>query len=211
MFSFGMLSTVSKGALEREKQAKESFRQAKCELEQTALFQSLKFGSKHTIQLLQPNFHLTQHTWGTFRDWVEENHDGWKAKRRQASTDEMAATGCPSRGKGYFVDVVYQDPASIKTKRKKKKKKDDDDAKPLAKKAKPAPPKNRIGPFDFISLPKQLQHVVLSFLDVPTLGKTVRVSKDVGVLAKSDDLWAPHLKFLLEELYDGAFEWFPDQ
>jgi hypothetical protein len=204
---YNFMSAVSSRALQREKEAQEKFEEAKEEFEQNVLAK-LAVGDKHRIELLDPGLHLTAYTWGTFRSWLEENHPGWSAKRRQASKETCKRLGSQSRGKGYFVDVIYQDPSTIKPKKKRKKKAEEEEEEGLeaAKKPKaiPAPPQNRVGPFPLCSLPEQLQLSVLGFVDVATLGNTLRVSKHLCALAKRDDLWAPHLKYLLEELFDGS-------
>lgn len=168
---------------------------------------SVKIGTKHTIPLLQPNCHLTSHTWGTFNRWVKENNPGWKAKRRVATAKEAEAAGAYNSGKSYFVDIIYQVIDPNKKKKAKKKNNDDDDTdkKPAAKKQKREPPKNRVGPFDFLSLPDALQLSVLGFANVPTLGALVKCSKQVSQLAKSDVVWDGHVRFLLKELFDDAF------
>jgi hypothetical protein len=166
-------------------------------------------GSKHTLPLLTPKIHLTSYTFGTFNRWVKE-HEGWTSKRREATKQEIAKLGVYNRGKSYFVDVVYQvhDPSKKKKQSKKKKApssdEEDGDKKPAAKKPK-REPYAYVGPFPFDSLTESLQLHVLSFADVPELGALTRSSKSIRELAVRDDLWAPHLQFLLKELFDDAF------
>jgi len=219
---FRWLSDASDRALEREDEVKAIFHRAKNDFERTTLA-SLAKGEKHVMEdLVTPNQHLTAHTWKTFRLWVEEHHRGWKAKRRVATKDEVElfeqedeGNRCPSRGKSYYISFIYQDPSTIKKKNGKKTKKggedDDDDEpqKPRAKKLKAAPscaPENHVVSASFDSLPEMLRVQILSFCDVPTLGAVVPVSKDLCRLAKTDSLWAPHLKKLLRELFDASLE-----
>jgi len=65
-------------ALHREETAKSLFHGAKVQFEQ-----QLTGKGKHILEdIVPPMYHLTSHTWSTFRRWVENNHPGWKAKRR---------------------------------------------------------------------------------------------------------------------------------
>ena len=108
MFNFRDLADVSKRAKARETEAKETFTAAKAAFEETDDFDDFEFGQTHIIQpLLLPKCHLTSVTWGTFSKWVENEHPGWKAKRREATSDEDKK-GHTARGKCYFVDVAYQ-------------------------------------------------------------------------------------------------------
>ena len=220
---FDWLSDASAKALEREDEVKAIFHRAKNDFERTTLA-SLAKGEKHVMEdLVPPNQHLTAHTWKTFRLWVEEHHRGWKAKRRVATKDEVElfeqedeGNKCPSRGKSYYISFIYQDPSTINKKNGKKTKKggDDDDEeeehqKPPAKKLKATPscaPENHVVSVSFDSLPELLHVQILSFCDVLTLGAVVPVSKDLCRLAKTDSLWAPHLKKLLRELFDASLE-----
>jgi hypothetical protein len=58
----------------------------------------------------------------------------------------------------------------------------------------------------FTSLPMQLQIEIMSYADVPTLGSLWRCSKQSRSLAVKNRFWEPHLKFLLEELFDDGFD-----
>jgi hypothetical protein len=202
---YSSMAPASKAALMREEVAKTMFLAAKTTFEESQE-SHLPF-RKHTILLLKPNIHLTSVTWGTFARWVKENHEGWTAKRREASKEEKEEALANNRGKSYFVDIVHKlpDPSKKKktttTKRKKAPPSStEEDQKPAAKKQ-----KKDYGPFPLASLPEHLQAQVLTFADVPTLGSLVRSSKALGELAKKDDLWEPHLKFLLEKVFDDAF------
>ena len=203
-FPYSWMAPASKRALDREEQAKAKFLAAKTDFEKSVLPTLNKPGDKHTIPLLQPNCHLTSHTFGTFNRWVKE-HEGWRAKRREAAPEEKEAAGAYNRGKSYFVDVIHQVPDPFK-KKKKAPPTDCDDKKPAAKKKKIAPPKKPVGPFPFALLDESLQLYVMSYADGPTLGSLLRTSKSLNTLAIRDDMWAPHLQFLLKELFDDAFD-----
>lgn len=56
------------------------------------------------------------------------------------------------------------------------------------------------------SLPVEVLKQIMQFADVVTLGSCVATNKTWNVLAKEDDLWAPHLKVMLHELFDKAVE-----
>jgi hypothetical protein len=198
------MAPASQAALMREEVAKKNFLAAKKKFE--ASKEPRLPSRKRTIFLLKPTMHPTSITWSTFARWVKENHEGWTAKRRKASEEEKKEALAYNRGKSYFVDVVYKLPDLNKKKKTSTKKKkvppssEDEDQKPSAKKK-----KKECTPFPLASLPVHLQAQVLSFADVLTLGALVCSSKALGELAKKDDLWEPHLKFLLEELFDDAF------
>lgn len=59
---------------------------------------------------------------------------------------------------------------------------------------------------DVGSLPELAQVGVLSFLDIPSLYRTMLASHFLATLARSDTVWEPHLKKLLRTLFDGAFK-----
>ena len=91
-FSYSWFNPVSKAALNREKEVKGIFHQAKSEFEASPEFAALPKGQKHVIEnAVAPRQHLTSYTWGTFRPWVEDHHPGWKAKRRELKKEEAAA------------------------------------------------------------------------------------------------------------------------
>lgn len=214
-FEFSMLADASGPALERVETAKKAFLTAKANFEQNTL-PYLQIGTKYEVRsLLRPQCHLTSKTWPIFRNWVENQHPGWRAKRRAATAGE--SVGKPGRsGKAYWTDCFYQDPSTLKPRKKRSKKRvENADQKPAAadtnKKFKSGPasikPKFEYdGPFAFESLPEPLQLVVLSFSDVPTLGALVLVSKRISALAKRDDMWAHHLNYLQQQLFDTALE-----
>jgi hypothetical protein len=198
-FSYGSMSDVSARAKKREDEAKHSFLAAKAEFDGTESIKTLPFG--HTIQLVKPDCLLTRLSFDGLRTFVEENHPGWTAKPKVATAEELleekSQGRCsPSRGKSYFVDVFYQKKRKATPKAVPE---EEEDSKPPAKKSKPEPPKNRVAAFGFGALDISMQLMILAYADVPTLGSLVRVSKAVGELAKSDNLWSPHLKFLLHE------------
>lgn len=202
---YSWMAPASSRALEPEKTAKDAFLAAKSDFEERVLpTLAATPGTSHTIALVGPECHLTSHTWETFNHWVEEN-DGWEAKRREATTEESAHSRAYNRGKNFFIDVVYTVPDPNK-KIKTNEIASDEDIKPSAKEQRIIePPKHRVGPFPFEQLHEYLQATVLSFVDVPGLGSLVRVSKNMNNLAMRDQIWAPHLKFLLQELYDESF------
>jgi len=77
---FRYMAPASARALERERTCKGYFHQAKSEFEKQQLVLG---GDKHVLEdVVPPYTHLTSHTWKTFRQWVENYHSGWKAKRR---------------------------------------------------------------------------------------------------------------------------------
>lgn len=78
---YGGFSEVSQAALAREKEAKALFHNAKNEFEKSKVSDPKK--KKHVLSdVVPPKLHLTSYTWKTFRNWVEDHHPGWKAKRR---------------------------------------------------------------------------------------------------------------------------------
>lgn len=83
---FRYMAPASRRALKREKTAKSLFHDAKVQFEQQHQHDELAAAAgkeKHVLEdVVPPKYHLTSHTWGTFRRWVENNHAGWKAKRR---------------------------------------------------------------------------------------------------------------------------------
>jgi hypothetical protein len=205
------MAPASKKALAREETAKEAFRAAKKEFEENILPTAKgSFGKgDHVVQLLKPNIHLTSHTWNTFNKWVKK-HDGWKAKRREATPEEKKEANAYHSGKSYFMDVMYETPdPKKKAAAEKRKMKKAEQAEAAAQKKQrmleELAPKNRVGPFLFESLPQAVQLQVLSFVEVPTLNSLIRTSKAMSKVALQDEVWAPHLKFLLEELFDDAF------
>jgi hypothetical protein len=58
----------------------------------------------------------------------------------------------------------------------------------------------------FASLPMQLQIEIMLHVDVPTLRLLWRCSKQSRSLDVKNRVWEPHLKFLLEEVFDGNFD-----
>jgi hypothetical protein len=218
---------VSASALTREADAKELFLVAKESFDVSQARVLLKKGNKCTIQLLKPETHLTACTWKTFKEWLQATHPGWSAKRRQA-VKKVDLKSCPSHGKGYFVDITYQDPSTIKPKKvskaaKRKANDHDDDRKPAAKKrtltneyGEPAARLSRYhtepfvfenGESCFLALPESLQTEVMSYVDVGTLGCSLAcVSRKFHETAKHDYLWEHHLKFLLQTLFDGSIQ-----
>ena len=115
------MAPASQAALRREATAKEKFRTAKSELEESMMKKKkndtplINPGEKHTITLLQPDVHLTKHTWGTFKRYVK-THAGWDAKRRLATPEEKKKSGEKRKGKVYFTDIVFTAPSNKKTK-----------------------------------------------------------------------------------------------
>jgi len=96
----------SAAALRREEEAKTKFQEAREELEGR---EDLVAGSKITVELLKPSCHLTGACWSTFLRHVR-SHEGWVAKRREATAEEKKQHKETRRGKVYFVDVVYNVP-----------------------------------------------------------------------------------------------------
>ena len=103
---FRHMAPASQKALQREEAAKGLFHRAKCEFEKSRPPLALCDGqqqqdagktSKQPIvvvleDVVPPKYHLTSHTWSTFRRWVEVNHPCWKAKRRGKSHKNLAMT-----------------------------------------------------------------------------------------------------------------------
>ena len=58
---------------------------------------------------------------------------------------------------------------------------------------------NNAGTLDFTGLPDGVQFMVIDFFGVIELGTMICVSRDMNVLAKRDEYWTKHLKFLLEK------------
>ena len=65
------------------------------------------------VQLLKPNTHLTQASWGDFNKWVK-THTGCSARRRAASDAEKRAHGEKRQGTTYFIDVTITASAQAK-------------------------------------------------------------------------------------------------
>merc|ERR1719186_1874950 len=81
----------------------------------------LAVGTKHTVELLKPPCHLTAACWSTFLRHVR-SHEGWVAKRREATADQKKQYKETRKGKVYFVDVIFSVP---KPKEKEKRAKKD--------------------------------------------------------------------------------------
>jgi hypothetical protein len=207
---------ASKCALEHdEEKSKEAFRVTKAKLEKHLPASSNQDQQKQTMPLLNPACHLTSHTWETFHRWVKEEHEGWTAKGRDVATkEETKAAGAYDGDKSYFIDGIYDpNPKTTKPSKTNKATPEDtrDDRNPAAKKQKNvlSPPKNFVGPVEFAALPTSLHNHVLSFAGVPTIGAMTCMSKLLlggGPAAKADSVWAPHLKFLFQELFDDTFD-----
>ena len=60
----------------------------------------------------------------------------------------------------------------------------------------------------FQDLPTDLHNIILDHLDVPALGTLVIVSSYFNNLAKRDEFWSKHLKYLHENHFDGRLEMF---
>lgn len=106
--SYGDFAPASEAALRREEKARFEFLKIR---NQTAERENLV--GKEKVQLLQPDCHLTNYTWGRFSKFVKE-HSGWRATRRVATPEEKSASGETRRGKVYFVDVTYTVPQTKK-------------------------------------------------------------------------------------------------
>lgn len=98
------LAPVSKAALRREAQAKETFLEVKRDFEKHPVKDKVT-----TLHLLQPSCHLTSYTWGSFRKFVI-SHPGWTVKRRVATSEEKTKAHQTRRGKVYFVDTAFSPP-----------------------------------------------------------------------------------------------------
>lgn len=117
----------------------------------------------------------------------------------------------PSLKKGYYTDIVFQHGfvprkkkmarASVSSKRKMKTLAENDNRKPAAADTMPSKSVTRPPSFPFENLNGSLQRHVLSFADVPDLGRQVCVNRAMNLLANEDSLWFPHVKFLLHEIF----------
>ena len=177
---------VSRSAQGRLDEAKATFTTAKTEFEQSIAFQNFQVGQIHNIQgLIHPRCHLTSKTWPTLRNFIEDEHPGWKAKRREA-TEEDDLSGCPGRrGKKYNVDVTYQDPSDSSFKKTAKRRpKHIIEAEKAAKKQRKLERYERSrkylkSPFPFTSMPEDTQYLVLECLGIPTIGAVACTSKEL--------------------------------
>lgn len=197
-FSYSAMARASKKALEREETAKAAFLAAKTGFEADEKQQTLKPGGTHTIALLTPNIHLTAYTYGTLNRWVKSNHEGWRLKRRQATSQECTLHRAYNRGKSYFVDAVYEAPDEHKKKRLAKAAEQRADKK--AKLAARRDPSTMFG-----KLGSDLQVAVLRFVqdDVPRL--EALLDTPYQAVAARDEFWEARLQDLLEDKFDGAF------
>jgi len=100
------MAEKSAAALRREEEAKNKFEEAREQLESK---EDLKPGTKITMELLKPSCHLTGPCWTTFLRHVR-SHEGWVAKRREATAEEKQQHKETRKGKVYFIDLVFNVP-----------------------------------------------------------------------------------------------------
>lgn len=221
---------VSQEALNREIRARKTFTTERISFEQSILFPSQTYGE--IVPLLRPDCHLTRATWKTFRDWVRENHDGWTVRRRRTQ-DAEDLIDCPVREKrlGFFVDAIYEQPGAKTTKVKPstKKKKQRTKRKPRGdadvsnnnrrkpnregiKRVKISDDIKTISVGNYQSLPETILLKILSYLDPATLDTVMRVAPHpINIIARDDKLWRPHLRRMLVDRFDNAFQGYDDK
>jgi len=102
------MAEKSTAALE---EAKKKFQEAREHLESPAL--ACGPGTKVAIGLLKPSCHLTGPCWTSFLRHVR-SHEGWVAKRREATAEEKQQHKETRKGKVYFIDLVFNVPKAKK-------------------------------------------------------------------------------------------------
>ena len=263
-----MTTGCSRNALERQELAMKLFTEVTRIFEESDIYPSLEPGDTHTLGgFLTPDIHLTGKCWTNFRKWIYEEHEGWSAKRCEATAEDIKKYGAHNKRKSYFVDITFI--SGGPSKKKPKKEMETSEAKtpesvddvvpssqfeeqdqvhvdlqesfgisendedsifhdgekiafdfdehnelyngengelPMVYQKKTNASSllyNSVSPLQ--DLPEQLQLHVLFFLNVPELGALDRTSKQMGSLAKRNEVWATHLKFFLEEIFDDVF------